>query len=111
MSFKLPECPSCRPIAEAAFAEGKMGYVMCVACLDRHTAENATRDATESAKSRAWRTARTLVPEEDRLVAISVALSAIMTAAERDVLRRLVCAQLPGGEVEYWGLVEQELKR
>lgn len=63
-------------------------------------------DNAEAAADRAWRTARTLAPDEDRLVA-----SAILMAAERDVLRRLVCAQLPGGEVEYWALVEQEVKR
>jgi hypothetical protein len=60
----------------------------------------------EYAKKRAWGTARSLAPDEDRMVA-----AALLMAAERDVLRRLLCAQLPGGEAEYWALVEQELKR
>lgn len=83
-----------------------MGYVMCVACLDKRVAENETLEASWAAKDRAWCAARTLARKEDRLVA-----SAIIMAAERDVIRRLLCAQLPGGEAEYWALVEQELKR
>lgn len=46
-----------------------------------------------------------------RGVQVPAYASAILDTAERDILRRLVASRLPGGEVEYWGLVEQELKR
>lgn len=106
MSAKLPDCPICRPMAEAAIAEGKAGWMMCSACQDRSVQEDVSQYAGDDAKEQAWRTARGLAPEEDRMVA-----SALIMAAERDVLRRLLCAQLPGGESQYWALVEQELKR
>lgn len=35
----------------------------------------------------------------------------IRDGAELTVIRRLCCARLPGGEAEFWRLVEQELKR
>ena len=41
----------------------------------------------------------------------SGAVPALVDSAERRVIRRLLAAALPGGEVEFWGLVEQEVER
>lgn len=106
MSDRLPDCAACRPIAEAAVANGKFGWVMCSSCQTKSDLESAAQDTIESAKDEAWRTAQGLAPEGDRLVA-----SAIMMAAELDVMRRILSSQLHGGEAMYWRFVKQELKR
>lgn len=107
MSEPQTYCAPCANLAEQRKREGKAGgFVLCEWCMARQDAVGGTTQDIDAAKDSAWRAARGLAPEEDRMVA-----SAIIMAAERDVLRRLLCAQLPGGEAEYWALVEQELKR
>lgn len=55
------------------------------------------------AEAKAWRAARSLAGHDGE------AATAITRRAELAVLRRLLAQQLPGGEAEYWGLVEREL--
>lgn len=45
------------------------------------------------------------VAQGDRLVA-----TVVMHEAERDVVRKLIAASLPGGLAEYWRLVCEEIK-
>lgn len=62
-------------------------------------------DAIEKAKTDAFRAAFTLARRDPNLAGI------VHDRCELAVLRRLVSKQLPGGEVEYWRLVEEEIRR
>lgn len=61
--------------------------------------------SADEAKLAAWRGALA-VSQDHRNVA-----AAVLHDAELAVLRRLAAAHLPGGEAEYWQLVEQEVRR
>lgn len=59
----------------------------------------------KAARDRAWRSALA-VGENRRNMA-----AALLRDAELTTMRRLICAHVVGGEVEYWRQVEEELKR
>lgn len=61
-------------------------------------------DPVDVAKSNAWFAARSVSCDNRE------AASVVMRTAELTVLRRLVAAQLAGGEAEYWKLVEQGIE-
>jgi hypothetical protein len=59
----------------------------------------------EEARQAAWRAALAMSQNDRHIAAV------LVRNTEFDVLRRLVSAQLPGGEMEYWELVEKELRK
>jgi hypothetical protein len=65
---------------------------------------------TEDSRIRAARDATWKMAMQRGLQREEIA-SPIVLNAELEVLRRLISGQLPGGEVEYWALVGEELKR
>lgn len=66
--------------------------------------KKAADEASDRARATSWRHALNLAGG-DRQVA-----AALSKTAELDVIRRLVSATLPGGEAEYWQLVDKELR-
>lgn len=64
-----------------------------------------SKGSEHAARAVTWGEAMRLTAGDQQLA------SALARTAELSVLRRLVAAQLPGGEVEYWKLVAEELKR
>lgn len=65
---------------------------------------NENEDSKE-ARARAWRVA---LEASNNLRNTARQL---LRDAELATMRRLICASLPGREVEYWGRVEEEMKR
>jgi hypothetical protein len=63
-----------------------------------------TTDA-DAAKAEAWRVAK-LLAQGDRGLA-----SVTMHNAELDVIRKLLCLRLAGGEAEYWRMIAKELEQ
>ncbi|HEX6052758.1 MAG TPA: hypothetical protein VFZ21_26010 [Gemmatimonadaceae bacterium] len=61
-------------------------------------------EASERARATSWRTALSMTGGDRQ------AASVISKTAELDVIRRLVSATLPGGEAEFWQLVDKELR-
>lgn len=61
-------------------------------------------ERSERAKQAAWRAAHDLAGD-------SVLTARLIRSSELAVIRRLLAAQLPGGEARFWELVKQEIER
>lgn len=66
--------------------------------------DRAMTDSIDKAKTAAYRAARDLTHSDPALT------HNLVRSVELTILRRLVSKQLPGGEAEFWRLVEEEIE-